>query len=107
AAARWSPPPPRKSRSEGLVPAPGLEEARPGRRPHRSGVGPVYPSPRLDDLSRGLGQEVGVHEAVEVSVEYALGVPHLVVGAVMLDELIRVEHIASNLTPEVRFLHGA
>src|SRR6266498_4804566 len=68
---------------------------------------PVSAGRALQPLPCCLRQKVGVDEPVEVAVEDSLRVAHLVVGAVVLDELVRVEHIAANLTPEVRLLHGA
>src|SRR5512145_2979856 len=58
----------------------------------------------LDDLPRRLGEEVGVDEAVERAVEDGLRVPHLVVGAVILDQLVRVQHVRTDLTPEADVL---
>jgi hypothetical protein len=45
-------------------------------------------------------------EIVEVAVEDALRIADLDIGAVVLDQLVRVQDIAPNLTPEVRLLHG-
>ena len=46
-------------------------------------------------------------ELVEVAVEDALRVPHLDVGAVVLDELVRVQHVAADLAAEAGVLGGA
>src|SRR5919204_514265 len=53
--------------------------------------------PASDELARGLGEQVGVDEAVEVAVEDALRVPGLVVRSVVLDELVRVQHVAPDV----------
>ena len=46
-------------------------------------------------------------EAVERAVQDGLDVPDLVVGAVVLDQLVRVEHVGADLTPEADVLRGA
>src|ERR671918_2754675 len=52
-----------------------------------------------------LGQEVGLDQAVEIPVEDTLGVPHLDVCAVILDELVRMEDVAPDLAPEAGVGH--
>src|SRR5688500_6467924 len=51
----------------------------------------------LDDLSRGLGEQIGVDEPVDVAVQDPLGVPHLVAGPVVLDLLVRLEDVAADV----------
>jgi hypothetical protein len=46
-------------------------------------------------------------EAIKVAVEDPLRVPDLVTRAQVLHLLVRVEHVASDLTSEVGLLHGA
>src|SRR3954463_775965 len=53
------------------------------------------PFGRLPAVSCRL-QEICADEAVEVAVEDSLGVPHLEVRAVVLDELVGVKHVAAN-----------
>src|SRR5918999_6162279 len=48
-------------------------------------------------LGRRLGLQVGVDEGVEVSVEDAVHVRRLLAGAVVLDELVRVEDVGPDL----------
>src|SRR3972149_1531793 len=63
------------------------------------GQGPrrMVPGGCLHDLACRLRQQVRVDEAVERTVEHALGVPHLEVGAMVLDELVGMEHVAADL----------
>ena len=52
-------------------------------------------------------QELGADEAVEVAVEHALGVAHLVVRAVVLDHRVRVQDVGADLRAEVHVLRLA
>src|SRR6185503_1480913 len=61
----------------------------------------------LHHLSGGLREEVRVHESVEPPVEDRLRVPHLEVGPVVFDQLVRVQHVGADLTPEADVLRGA
>ena len=63
--------------------------------------------PRLDNAAGGLGKQIGVNKAVEGSVEDSLGVPDLVLGAVVLDQLVRVEHVAADRVPAEAHAHVA
>ena len=47
-----------------------------------------------------------MHEVVEGPVEDGLGVAHLVVRSMVLHELVRVEHVRANLTPEADVLRS-
>src|SRR5262249_35275611 len=49
---------------------------------------------RLDDPAGGFRQQVRLDEAVEIPVEHALRVSDLVLGAVVLDQLVRVQDVA-------------
>src|SRR5918996_3609630 len=51
------------------------------------------------------GQEVGLDQAVEIPVEDTLGIPHLDVRTVILDELVRMEDVAPDLAPEASIGH--
>src|SRR6185437_4668679 len=51
-------------------------------------------------LAGGAGQEVGLHEVVECAVEHRLRVPRLVIRAVVLDHLVRVEDVRADLAAE-------
>ena len=51
--------------------------------------------------------QVGVHEAVEVAVEHAVGVADLEVGAVVLDHRVRVQDVGADLRAEVDVLRLA
>jgi hypothetical protein len=48
-----------------------------------------------------------MHEAVEAAVEDGLRVAHLEVGSMILHQLIRVQHVRADLTPEADVLRGA
>src|SRR3954447_4758652 len=80
-----------------------------GSRPPRTG----WRLPSLADPLPGSAavscrlQEICANEPIQVTVEDALGVPHLVVGAVVLDELVRVEDIAPNRIPTKAHGHSA
>src|SRR5207245_2157738 len=58
---------------------------------------PQPPDASLDDPPGRFGQQIGVDEAVQVAVEDALRVPHLEVGAVVLDELVGLQHVGADL----------
>jgi penicillin-binding protein 1A len=49
---------------------------------------------------RGLGHQVGLDEAVDVAVEHAGDVAFLVLGAVVLHHLVRVQDVAADLAAE-------
>src|ERR671919_1167751 len=72
-----------------------------------AGILADIPAGVLQDFSRRLGEQVRVDEAVERSVEDGLRVPDLVVGAVVLYELVRVEHVRADLTSEADVLRGS
>src|ERR671918_1687468 len=57
-------------------------------------------TPALGDLPGGLGEQIGLDEAVEIAVEDPLCVALLDVGAVVLDELVRVQDVAADLAAE-------
>ena len=54
-----------------------------------------------------LFEQVRAHEAVEVALEHAVGVAHLVVGAVVLDHRVGVQHVGADLRAEVHVLRLA
>src|ERR687891_194522 len=72
-----------------------------------AGILADIPAGVLQHFSRRLGEQVRVDEAVERSIEDGLRVPDLVVGAVVLYELVRVEHVRADLTPEADVLRGS
>src|SRR6187551_316381 len=51
----------------------------------------------LDDLSGGLGEQVGMDEPVDVAVQDALGVSDLVPGPMVLDLLVGLEDVAADV----------
>src|SRR5579862_9694153 len=53
----------------------------------------------LDDFSSCPRQQVLVDEGIQCPVEDCLRIPGLVAGAVVLDELVRMEHIAADRFP--------
>ena len=63
--------------------------------------------PSTRHLPGRLGEQVRVHEAVEPAVEDGLRVPDLEVGSVILHQLVRVQHVGADLTPEADVLRRA
>src|SRR6185312_17335534 len=61
----------------------------------------------LDHLALGFREQVGMNEAVETAVEDRLRVPHYEVGSMVLHQLVRVQHVRANLTPEPDVLRRA
>src|SRR5438445_12665049 len=58
-------------------------------------------------LAAGVEAEEGFHEVVQVAVEHRLDVAHLETGAMVLDEGVRMEHIAADLAaPLVRLVRA-
>src|SRR6266540_1942956 len=61
----------------------------------------------LEDPPGRLRQQISANEPVEVPVQDTLGVARLVLGAVVLDELVRVEDVAADLAAEADVLRRA
>src|SRR4029450_12236897 len=61
----------------------------------------------LGHAPSGFREEIGVDEAVQIAVEDALGVADLVLGAVVLDELVRVQDVAADRVAAEAHVHVA
>src|SRR4051794_6512740 len=102
---------PRAYRSPGSAPGPPLCPGtwkRPGPRKAypttASRYGAAGCSLTRSRAPAGRPQQLGADEAVEVPVEHALGVAHLVAGAVILDHRVRVQDVGADLRAEVHVL---
>src|SRR4051794_25793777 len=62
----------------------------------------------ISDMSvrnlRGALEQVGADEPVQVALEHALDVADLLVGPVVLDHRVRIEHVGPDLRAEVDVL---
>src|SRR4051794_12291383 len=54
----------------------------------------------LAERTRGLAHQIRLDEPVDVSLEHAVDVAHLLLRPMVLDQLIRVEDVAANLVAE-------
>src|SRR5262245_56487624 len=54
-----------------------------------------------------LLHQIRLDEPIDVAVEHPVDITDLLFGAVVLDELIRVQHVAANLAAERNLLLGA
>src|SRR5262249_28530519 len=61
----------------------------------------------LDDAAGCFREQVRLNEAVEVAVEHSLRVADLVLGAMVLDELVRVQHVAADRVAAEAHVHVA
>src|SRR5204862_5717013 len=80
---------------------------RPAFRPEPSALVKFVVWCRLAERPARLLHEVGLDEHVDVAVEDAVDVAHLLFGPMVLHHLVRMEHVAANLVAERDFLLGA
>src|SRR6185503_21088622 len=58
---------------------------------------------RLVALGAALPADPSLEETIDVAVEYGAGVANLVLGAQVLDHLVRVQHVRAHLVAPARF----
>src|SRR6266481_7576296 len=87
--------------------APPAPPTRGPRGPREGGLVNVVVGRSLPERAAGALHQISLDEDIEVAVEHAVDIAHLLLRAVILHELIRVQHVAADLRPEGDVALGA